>query len=215
MFKPRPAQEEILKYTGGWLGVSAVPGSGKTNTLAYLAAQTGQSRIRDDQEVLVVTFTNSGVDNFNRRIREFLNREMGLIPDVAIASARCTGWRTTSSTSARRCWLAGRFSDRRRARVQPDPRRHCGELGAEQPEALEEFIAENVPGDRRRWIERERWPDLVRSIAAGFIRRAKDLQATPAELRQKLPDWHGDWRWRGWAWKFTKTISAHWRIAVR
>ena len=70
MFKPRPAQEEILKYAGGRMGVSAVPGSGKTYTLSYLAAQLVKDRIRDDQEVLIVTFTNSGVDNFNRRIRE-------------------------------------------------------------------------------------------------------------------------------------------------
>lgn len=38
-FSPRPAQREYLEYTGGKLGVAAVPGSGKTRTLSALAAR--------------------------------------------------------------------------------------------------------------------------------------------------------------------------------
>ena len=38
MFTPRPKQAEVLAYTGGKMGVSAVPGSGKTQTLSALAA---------------------------------------------------------------------------------------------------------------------------------------------------------------------------------
>ena len=54
------------------MGVSAVPGSGKTFTLSLLAGQlveklAAQGRL-DDQEVLVVTFTNSAVENFRGRI---------------------------------------------------------------------------------------------------------------------------------------------------
>ena len=37
-FIPRPAQKEILQYTHGRMGIAAVPGSGKTHTLSYLAA---------------------------------------------------------------------------------------------------------------------------------------------------------------------------------
>ena len=33
-FTPRPAQSQILAYTGGKMGISAVPGSGKTHTLS-------------------------------------------------------------------------------------------------------------------------------------------------------------------------------------
>ena len=55
-FTPRPAQSQILAYTGGKLGISAVPGSGKTFTLSALAAQLIRSgRIGDEQEVLIVT----------------------------------------------------------------------------------------------------------------------------------------------------------------
>ncbi len=38
MFNPRPHQEQILRYKGGRMAVSAVPGSGKTTTLSALAA---------------------------------------------------------------------------------------------------------------------------------------------------------------------------------
>ena len=38
-FSPRPAQERVLEYSGGPMGISAVPGSGKTFTLSLLAAR--------------------------------------------------------------------------------------------------------------------------------------------------------------------------------
>ena len=45
-FIPRKAQAEILTYESGTLGVSAVPGSGKTHTLAMLAAKLAEAIIR-------------------------------------------------------------------------------------------------------------------------------------------------------------------------
>ena len=79
-FTPRPAQARILEYTDGPMGVSAVPGSGKTFTLSLLASQlverlatTGQL---DDREILIVTFTNSAVANFRSRIGAFLREEV-------------------------------------------------------------------------------------------------------------------------------------------
>ena len=73
VFTPRPSQREILKYTSGTLGISAVPGSGKTHTLSALAAQIISSgQLEPDQEVLIVTLVNSAVDNFAARIKESL-----------------------------------------------------------------------------------------------------------------------------------------------
>jgi DNA helicase II / ATP-dependent DNA helicase PcrA len=61
-FTPRPSQREILAYRGGTLGISAVPGSGKTHTLSALAAQiisSGASgQLEPEQEVLIVTLGN-------------------------------------------------------------------------------------------------------------------------------------------------------------
>ena len=51
------------------MGVSAVPGSGKTQILSMLAAQIIASGVlEDDQEVLVVTLVNAAVDNFSIRV---------------------------------------------------------------------------------------------------------------------------------------------------
>ena len=38
-FLPRPKQRAILAYDGGKMGVSAVPGSGKTHILSALGAK--------------------------------------------------------------------------------------------------------------------------------------------------------------------------------
>ncbi len=81
-FIPRASQAEILKYRGGTLGISAVPGSGKTHILSALAAQIIGSGILDsDQEVLIVTLVNSAVDNFSSRIGDFVSG-MGLVPRI-------------------------------------------------------------------------------------------------------------------------------------
>ena len=64
------------------MGVSAVPGSGKTWTLSMLAAKLVlEADLQDDQEVLVVTLVNSAVDNFSRRVGSVV-REAGYLPNI-------------------------------------------------------------------------------------------------------------------------------------
>lgn len=82
MGKLRPRQQEVVDYDGGRMGVSAVPGSGKTFTLARLAAKlVGSGRLEDDQEVLIVTLVNSAVDNFRMQVDTAIE-EMELLPGV-------------------------------------------------------------------------------------------------------------------------------------
>src|SRR5512142_1895316 len=81
-FTPRPSQSRILGYSGGRLGISAVPGSGKTQTLSALAAQIiSGGQLGADQEVLVVTLVNSAVDNFTARIADF-TRDDSVLPHL-------------------------------------------------------------------------------------------------------------------------------------
>lgn len=81
-FIPRPSQAEILHYRHGTLGISAVPGSGKTHVLSALAAQIiASGSLGMDQEVLIVTLVNAAVDNFSARISNFIKSE-GLIPHI-------------------------------------------------------------------------------------------------------------------------------------
>ena len=81
MFKPRPKQQEILAYKKGRMGVSAVPGSGKTSTLSYLAARlVATVDFRDDQEILIVTLVKSAVGNFAQSMSRYLKNEFNLLP---------------------------------------------------------------------------------------------------------------------------------------
>ena len=75
----RESQARILSYPGGKMGISAVPGSGKTWTLSRLAAKLiTTAELQPDQEVLVVTFSNSAADNFSTRIGQLL-RQSGVL----------------------------------------------------------------------------------------------------------------------------------------
>ena len=75
MFLPRPSQQSLLAYRRGTMGVSAVPGSGKTQTLYLLAAELIISGVlTEGQEILIVTLVNSAVDNFTQRIAAHLVR---------------------------------------------------------------------------------------------------------------------------------------------
>ncbi|HJP32743.1 MAG: ATP-dependent helicase [Candidatus Latescibacteria bacterium] len=84
-FEPRPGQREILAYEAGWMGVAAVPGSGKTTTIAALAARLldgrfqGEGPLGDSGEVLVVTYQNTAAESLRSRIGRQLSRQ-GLPP---------------------------------------------------------------------------------------------------------------------------------------
>ncbi len=80
----RREQEAIItKYSRGRIGIAAVPGSGKTFTLAHLAARLiADQRLGPDQEVLIVTFTNTAVNSFQARIARILREQYNLLPFV-------------------------------------------------------------------------------------------------------------------------------------
>ena len=82
MFKARKSQQPILDYSGGWMGVAAVPGSGKTAVLSTLAARLVATGLDSDQEVLIVTLVNSAVDNFAARIRQLIRTDYHLLPGM-------------------------------------------------------------------------------------------------------------------------------------
>ncbi|HET7087614.1 MAG TPA: ATP-dependent helicase [Anaerolineae bacterium] len=195
MFTPRPSQQKFLDYAilGGRMGVSAVPGSGKTVTLSYLAAQLVKEKIRDDQEVLIVTFANSAVDNFSRRIREFLQHEAELLPEVGYRVRTLHG--LAHDILRDRPALLGLPED-----FDIVDERVSGQILSDivanwlrANPAFEFFVDPQIEQNRRAWLERERWPDLVLQIAAAFIRRAKDLQMTPAAVHERMPSFEGDW----------------------
>jgi DNA helicase-2/ATP-dependent DNA helicase PcrA len=174
------------------MGVAAVPGSGKTHTLSALAAKlVAEGELADDQEVLVVTLVNSAVDNFARRVAEFV-RGRGLLPGVGYRVRTLHG--LAHDIVRERPGLVGLADD-----FQIVDEREADEIRQEaveawvaaHPEAADDFLSAELEGRRREWVGREQWPRLVSELANAFIRQAKDLQATPAVVRDlldKLPE---------------------------
>jgi len=196
-FTLRTDQQPILDFldAGGYMGVSAVPGSGKTHILSYLAARLVAERIHGDEEVLIVTFANSAVDNFARRIKEFLQRgEKTLLPEVGYRVRTLHG--LAHDILRERPALLGLPEDfeilDERVSTQILNDTVVNWLRA-SPNLFNEFVDPTLDENRRRYVAREKWPELATTLARSFIRRAKDLQLTPTAVRDGLPAFDGPW----------------------
>jgi len=180
MLQPRAAQAEVLAYRGGFLAVSAVPGSGKTLALAALAAQLLAEELPEDGAVLVVTYMNSAVDNLAHRIacelkernirqgryqvrtlhslaREIVLEQPGLagvVPAFPVLDER------TSQALLERAvetWLAA------------------------HPEIWETLLDEDSTEARQFWRER------ILEMAAAAIEVAKNRRWRPGAILERLP----------------------------
>ncbi|MBI4761520.1 MAG: ATP-dependent helicase [Chloroflexota bacterium] len=183
-FTPRPSQQQILRYTGGRLGIAAVPGAGKTQILSALAAKIiREGWLGDDQEVLIVTLVNSAVDNFEARIKKFFDNPLQALYKYRVRTLHGLAHDIVREKPAR-VGLEERFSiiDER-------------EAGFIRRDAVNAWLASNSLDDyldpaledsKRDWVKREQLPDLLDSLALAFIRSAKDRLLTPESLRAKL-----------------------------
>ena len=185
-FQPRPGQNEVLEFVSGKMGVSAVPGSGKTRTLAELAALLIAERIEHDQEVLIVTLVNSAVDNFRSRVNRSI-KMWDLLPNFGYRVRTLHG--LAHDIVRERPGLVGLSEDfgildeREATSVRKDAvetwlRAH--------PDAIDPFLDRDQVGHREEWVKRNQWPRLAQSVAAAFIKRAKDLSLTPETLLEAL-----------------------------
>ncbi len=186
----RPTQEAILRYRGGRMGVAAVPGAGKTFTLSLLAARLIiEGQLRPDQEVLVVTLTNSAVDNFSARIRQRL-ADRGLLPGMGYRIRTLHG--LAHDIVREKPALAGldeRFGilDEREAvyiRQQAVQSWLASHPTFFRPWFDEKAMREKGP----EALERQYLPRLMEEMAAAFIRTAKDHRLTPQQLSARLQD---------------------------
>ena len=192
-FRPRPKQKEVLSYTGGYMGVAAVPGSGKTWTLSVLASELiTNGHLGLDQEVLIVTLVNSAVDNFSRRIGEFIQAE-GLLPQVGYRVRTLHG--LANDIVRERPALVGLSND-----YQIIDERTTDQIMQEisrtwlknNPFFFDQFFDQELDESRWDWIRREQLPNLVSVIANNFIQYAKDNRLDPdkrlLERIEQIPD---------------------------
>jgi ATP-dependent DNA helicase UvrD/PcrA len=183
-FFPRPSQQQILEYTGGRLGIAAVPGAGKTHILSALAAKIiHEGWLNDDQEVLIVTLVNSAVDNFEARIKRFFDNPLHALYKYRVRTLH---------------GLAHDIVRERAARVGLDERftiideREAGFIRRESVNAwlashsLDEYLDPALDQSKTDWVKRQQLPDLLDSLALAFIRSSKDRLLSPDELHAKL-----------------------------
>jgi DNA helicase-2/ATP-dependent DNA helicase PcrA len=187
VFKPRPKQRQVLRYRRGRMGVSAVPGSGKTQTLSYLAASLiARGVLADDQEILIVTLVNSAVDNFAQRIAKFVEAR-GLLPHLGYRVRTLHG--LAHDIVRERPSLVGLDE-----KFQIIDERQAAQILEEavqvwlrnNPNALDDYLDPQVEEDRQAWVRRDQLPDMINTLAGNFVRYAKDLQTGPDALRQRL-----------------------------
>ena len=165
------------------MGVSAVPGSGKTQILSMLAAQiVASGALEDDQEVLIVTLVNSAVDNFAIRVGDIV-QEMGLLPNLGYRVRTLHG--LAHDIVRERPDLLGladnfQIIDERMANhIRQDAA--LAWLKA-NPGAMEGYLNSTIDESKLDWVRREHMPKKVSEVALAFIRYAKDRQLTPQEI---------------------------------
>ncbi len=181
-YRLRPHQQRVLAYQGGRMAVSAVPGSGKTLTLALLAARLiVEGRIGDEGEVLVVTVQNSAVDNISARIRRILVEQR--LPPVGYHV--CTLHKLAADILRGRRDLAG--IDDQFAIVDEAETARLFHLAAETWISEHEafwlsFLPDPEPSD----YVRRQWRDETERIGREVAKLCKHLRLTPTEAAARL-----------------------------
>jgi len=183
MFKPRPKQAEVLAYQQGMMGVSAVPGSGKTSTLSYLAARlVAVADLEENQEILIVTLVKSAVGNFAAAMARYLREEFNLLPGLGY---RVRTLHSLANDIVReRPGLVGLADDfkvideREAADILQEAVETWARANAGAPDA---YLADEHYANH--YVRTSQWPDLLNQVAASFIKQAKDLQLSADQVR--------------------------------
>ncbi len=192
--KLRPAQQEILRYESGRLGVSAVPGSGKTFTLSLLAAQLVEklagSRIIDGREVLVVTLTNAAVENFRARINHFIQGKRLLPGGFRVRTLHSLAHDIVRERPGL-VGLSESFDIVDDRTSQEMKRQAVNRYLQAHPDLLSGMIKPEHLSNRT--VMERQLPQAAEDIAEAVIRRAKDLRTDAAALENVLNRQSGTW----------------------
>ncbi|MFW5713488.1 MAG: ATP-dependent helicase, partial [Brevefilum sp.] len=185
--KLRPGQERILSYQNGKMGVSAVPGSGKTWTLSYFAAKLIRAgAVNPNQEILVVTLVNAAVENFATRISSHLRAE-NLLPGYGYRVRTLHG--LANDIVRERPDLAGLSNDYQiidETEADRIKRAVVQDWLGSNIDFFEPYLEYEDYQKEKIYDNKYNLPRMVESIATAFIRLAKDRQLTPETLRQRL-----------------------------
>ena len=183
----RPAQAAILEYTGGTMGIAAVPGSGKTWTLSQLAVSLiRDGRLQPRQEVLIVTLVNSAVDNFRQRIAGFL-REEGLLPGLGyrVRTLHSLAHEIVSQTPS----LAGLETSFSVVDERIGDAIMSGAFSAaysRYERLLQDYLIEDLSEFKRQQVLEQVLPDELKRVVGNAISHLKNRRVTPLQLRERI-----------------------------
>jgi DNA helicase-2/ATP-dependent DNA helicase PcrA len=185
----RPAQQEAMQYKKGTMAISAVPGSGKTFTLAHLAAdligRLNKTDLNRNREVLIVTFTNSAVNSLRHKIAQILQQDRGLLPYVGYRVRTLHG--LAHDIVRERPALLGLTEDFRILDDQTSQHvlRNVTEANFNAYGGLlnayidAEYLDEGLPIRRLRTRD---LPELMFQISSRFIKYCKDHRIAPGDF---------------------------------
>ncbi len=187
----RPSQQAIINYAGGQMGVSAVPGAGKTFTLSHLAAALVQklstTSVIDAQEVLIVTFSNSAVNSFKKRIADILQRDRGLLPYTGYRVRTLHG--LAHDIVRERPTLVGLAEDFEIVDERLAMRIRQEAIHANLRDwqtRLERFLDPELAEGRTKYVQTQALPEMLLGIMGNFISRAKESLWSAHELQLAL-----------------------------
>ena len=78
---PREDQKAVLEYQNGYMGISAVPGAGKTTILLALIVKLLEQGI-NPEHIFVLTYMDSAARNFRERIKN-INKNSSKLPNIS------------------------------------------------------------------------------------------------------------------------------------
>lgn len=186
----RATQRAILEgYQYGQMGISAVPGSGKTYTLSMLAAQLILTGALDlDQEVLIVTMSNSAVENFSQRIGGILE-QYRMIPGIGYRVRTLHGLaHDIVRENPGRLNLANDFSIIDEIEANKIREQAAQTWLRAHPNFFDSYLSPDLSETKAESIKERNIPYLVQSIANNFTRLAKDRELTPEALHARLDE---------------------------
>jgi DNA helicase-2/ATP-dependent DNA helicase PcrA len=168
------------------MGVSAVPGSGKTHVLSKLAARIISSGVLlEDQEVLIVTLVNSAVDNFELRIRENFDNPLLALYKYRVRTLHGLAHDILREKPAQ-AGLEERFTILDEREADSIRRETVTAWLSSHPDGLEDYLDPSLEPKKRDWVRRQHLPEMLASLAVAFIRSCKDRRITPEILRDRL-----------------------------
>lgn len=173
-FTPRASQRQVLSYRGGMMGIAAVPGSGKTETVSMLVDRILDLGVLDsEQEILVVTLVNAARDNLSRRAAA-ATAVRALMPGVGY---RVRTLHALAADIVRESPKSVGLSEEFRiadAEQCNQIRRQVAIAWLRGNQHRCEWLLDiELPEGRRSFVRRERLPDLIEDLAGDFIRFAK------------------------------------------